>query len=255
MAADYSLTNMLNQQVHSLYRQVKNLHCNNTTEIMKTGATVDKMLMQYRENVELLILQVHLEILNSREQRARAVAARVWELGGNISAVFEKMYLDDLINLGLLEMAMLLIKPHFENINEDIRVFPLEMVKFALITGSIPLLRKIIAAAKDAPLFDALNQFSDAYRLNNYEEHFKNIQKIVMETFGKEICAYDYNIYTDRGFTDLEIVLYFSNYNLELKKYQALLETRLEGYFLTANVKRIYNLSFVCRNIKDHPLF
>ena len=255
MAADYSLTNMLNQQVHSLYRQVKNLHCNNTTEIMKTGATVDKMLMLYRENVELLILQVHLEILNSREQRARAVAARVWELGGNISAVFEKMYLDDLINLGLLEMAMLLIKPHFENINEDIRVFPLEMVKFALITGSIPLLRKIIAAAKDAPLFDALNQFSDAYRLNNYEEHFKNIQKIVMETFGKEICAYDYNIYTDRGFTDLEIVLYFSNYNLELKKYQALLETRLEGYFLTANVKRIYNLSFVCRNIKDHPLF
>ena len=255
MAADYSLTNMLNQQVHSLYRQVKNLHCNNTTEIMKTGATVDKMLMQYRENVELLILQVHLEILNSREQRARAVAARVWELGGNISAVFEKMYLDDLINLGLLEMAMLLIKPHFENINEDIRVFPLEMVKFALITGSIPLLRKIIAAAKDAPLFDALNQFSDAYRLNNYEEHFKNIQKIVMETFGKEICAYDYNIYTDRGFTDLEIVLYFSNYNLELKKYRTLLETRIDGYFLTANAKRIYNLSFNCLNIKDHPPF
>ena len=222
MAADYSLTNMLNQQVHSLYRQVKNLHCNNTTEIMKTGATVDKMLMQYRENVELLILQVHLEILNSREQRARAVAARVWELGGNISAVFEKMYLDDLINLGLLEMAMLLIKPHFENINEDIRVFPLEMVKFALITGSIPLLRKIIAAAKDAPLFDALNQFSDAYRLNNYEEHFKNIQKIVMETFGKEICAYDYNIYTEVAAIQIDFFADVAGYTcLPRKPYAA----------------------------------
>lgn len=48
------------------------------------------MLMQYRDNVELLILQTHLEILNSREQRARAIASRVWELGGNISLVFEK---------------------------------------------------------------------------------------------------------------------------------------------------------------------
>lgn len=52
------------------------------------------------------------------------------------------MYLDDLINLGMLEMSMLLIKPHFENLEEDIEVFPLEMIKFALITGSIPLLKK-----------------------------------------------------------------------------------------------------------------
>ena len=186
---------------------------------------------------------------------ASVIASRVWELGGNISLVFEKMYLDDLINLGMLEMSMLLIKPHFENLEEDIEVFPLEMIKFALITGSIPLLKKIIAVAPAEPLYQALNQFADSYRLNNYEEHFKNIQRIVVETFGREICAYDYNIYTDRGFTDLEVLLYFSNYNMELKKYQTLLETKIDGYFLTSGVKRIYNLSFACRNIKDHPKF
>ena len=252
MAADFSMQAIISQQIQNLYRQVKSLSCSNTTEILKTGAMVDKMLMQYRDNVELLILQTHLEILNSREQRARAIASRVWELGGNISLVFEKMYLDDLINLGMLEMSMLLIKPHFENLEEDIEVFPLEMIKFALITGSIPLLKKIIAVAPAEPLYQALNQFADSYRLNNYEEHFKNIQRIVVETFGREICAYDYNIYTDRGFTDLEVLLYFSNYNMELKKYQTLLETKIDGYFLTSGVKRIYNLSFACRNIKDH---
>ena len=255
MGVDYSMQNIVRQQIDNLYQQVQNLHCNNITEIMKTGATVDKMLMQYRENVELLILQVHLEILNSREQRARAVAARVWEMGGNISPLFEKMYLDDLLNLGLLEMAMLLIKPRFENLKENIRAFQLEMIKFALMTGSIPLLNKIITAAPAEPLYQALGQFAETYTLKDYEEHFKNIQRIVAETFGKEICAYDYNIYTDRGFTDLEIVLYFSNYNLELKKYRTLLETRIDGYFLTANAKRIYNLSFNCLNIKDHPPF
>lgn len=255
MAADYSMLTIVTQQIQNLYKQVKGLNCNNTTEILKTGAMVDKMLMQYRDNVELLILQAHLEILNSREQRARAIASRVWELGGNISLLFEKMYLDDLINLGMLEMAMMLIKPHFENLNQDIDVFPLEMIKFALITGSVPLLKKLAVLNPAEPLFAALNQFADAYRINNYEEHFKNIQRIVIDTFGREICAYDYNIYTNRGFTDLEIVLYFSNYNLELKKYQTLLNTKIDGYCLTSGVKRIHNLSFVCRNIKDHPKF
>lgn len=255
MAVDYSAQNAISQQIQNLYLQVKELSCDNVTEILKTGAVVDKTLMQYRNNVELLILQAHLEILNSREQRARAIASRVWELGGDIQLTFEKMYLDDLINLGLLEMAMLLIKPKFENINEDIDIFPLEMLKFAIITGSIPLLRKIAAVNPNNPLFRSLNQFAETYRVNNYEEHFKNIQKIVMETFGREMCAYDYNIYTDRGFTDLEIILYFSNYNSDLQRYHALLENKIKGYFMTSGAKRINNLSFSMRNIKNHPKF
>ena len=70
MPADFSMQAIISQQIQNLYRQVKSLSCSNTTEILKTGAMVDKMLMQYRDNVELLILQTHLEILNSREQRA-----------------------------------------------------------------------------------------------------------------------------------------------------------------------------------------
>lgn len=256
MVLSFSTASIVKQQTNNLYQQVKSLDCRNLTEIIKTTAMVDKMLIQFRDNVELLILQAHLEILNSREQRARAIATRIWELGGNISLTFEKMYLDDLMNLGLLEMSMLLIKPHFENLNEDINVFPLEMIKFALMTGSTSLLKKIILAAdEDNPLYQALNQFADAYQINRYEEHFKNIQKIAMETFAKEMSAFDYNIYTDRGFTDIEIVYYFSNHNRELNKYHALLETKIDGYFLTAGAKRIHNLSFVCKNIQEHPKF
>ncbi len=253
MNDSYSTPTNLNQQIENLYQQIISIPFNDINEIIKYESLINRMLMQDNENIELLILQMHLEILNSREQRARSIAARIWELGGNLSNLFEKMYLDDLLNLGLLEMAMLLIKPHFENLQNDIDIYPLEMIKFAIMTGSIPLLKKIINAAPQNPLYDALNQFADAYQLNHYEEHFKNIQKIVIETFGKEICAYDYNIYTDRGFTDLEIVLYFSNSNTELTKYLTLLENRINGYFLSTQTKRIYNLSFDCQNIKDHP--
>ena len=84
MAADFSMQAIISQQIQNLYRQVKSLSCSNTTEILKTGAMVDKMLMQYRDNVELLILQTHLEILNSREQRARASPP----VSGNWAATF-----------------------------------------------------------------------------------------------------------------------------------------------------------------------
>lgn len=256
MAADYSAQSSAAQsQVQNLYRQIKNLDCKNTTEILRTTAVIERLLAQYPENVELLILQTHIEILNSREQRARAIAHRVWEIGGDISLLLEKMYLDDLINLGLLEMAMILIKPRFAELADNIDIFPLEMIKFALITGSVKLLKRICAYRQDETLFRQLMQFAEAYEYNNYEDHFKNIQKIVMESFGEEICAYDYNVYGDRGFTDVEIVLYFSNYDLNLKKYKVLLENRIDGYCLTSQVKRIHNLSFVFRNIKDHPKF
>ena len=123
-------------------------------------------------------------------------------------------------------------------------------------TGSIPLLRKILlATGTDNPLYHALNQFVEAYQINQYEEHFKNILKIAMETFSREMSAFDYNIYTDRGFTDIEIVFYFNNNVRELNKYLMLLETKINSYFLAVGVKRIHNLSFVCKNIQEHPKF
>lgn len=255
MPADFSLTSVLNQQIQNLYNQVKDLQSHNITEILKVNAMVERMLVQYRDNPQLLILQTRLSILGSQEQRARAMAARVWEIGGDINLLYEKMYLDDLLNLGLLDMALILIKPRFENMNENIKLFPLEMTKFAIMTGSVPLLNRIAAYNPEQDLFKAIKQFTNTYTQNKYEEHFKNIQKIVLESFGNEMCAYDYNVYTDRGFTDIEISVYFSNYATELSRYASLLESKISGYCLMVGAKRINNLSFVMKNIKDHPKF
>lgn len=246
---------LLTRQIHTLQAQIAQISCHNTTEILRTTAVIEKLLNQYPENLPLLILQCRIEILNSREQKARALAHRIWEIGGNLDPQFEKLYLDNLLNLSLLEMAMILLKPRFADVAANLPNFSSVMTKFALITGSVPLLQKICQNSGDESVYAALQQFVDTYKFNRYEEHFKNISKIVMENFGSNICAYDYHLYTDRGFTDVEIALYFSNYDVNLPKYKSLLESRIDGYFLTAHAKRIYNLSFVFRSIKDHPNF
>ncbi|MBQ8677151.1 MAG: hypothetical protein IJ529_01625 [Alphaproteobacteria bacterium] len=243
--------NNINFAIDELYKKIDALDYSNTAAIMRLSSEAEKLFSVYQNNTELLILQTHLQIMNSQEQRARALANRVWELGGNIRLMFEKMYLDDLINLGLTEMAAILLKPRFENPAEGGRIFPLEMVRFSLMTGNLTLLKRVANTRPNNTLFKALLQFADTYQRNLYERHFPQIQKIVLDNVGDKLCGYDFNFYTDRGFTDIEIMLYFSNYDFNIKKYQMLINNKIDGYCLTSGVKRINNLSFVCRNIKD----
>jgi len=255
MVYDDFVGNMLQTQIDALYSKIKTLKYDDTNGILYLTSEVEKLSSRYKENTELLILMTRMQIYNSQEQRARAIANRVWQFGGNIRVQYEKMYLRDLINLGLVDMAAILLRSRFADLPANIGIFSLEMINFALITGNIPLLKKIIAERPDNRLFAAMKQFADTYEYNRYNRHFANIQKIVLESVGDMMCGYDFNYYTDRGFTDVEIALYFSNYDFNLPQYKMLINNKIDGYFLTADSKRIYNLNFVFRKIKDHPIF
>ena len=250
---DFGNGNMLQGQIDALYSKIKTLRCNDTNAILRTTSEVEKLSSQNRNNTELLILMTRMQIFNSQEQRARAIANRVWQLGGNIRPQYEKMYLRDLINLGLVDMATVLLRPRFADLATNAKMFPLEMINYALMTGNAPLLKKISLTRTDNRLFAAMKQFADTYEYNRYDTHFANIQKIVLENVGNMICGYDFNYFTDRGFTDVEIVLYFSNYDFNINQYKMLINNKIDGYFLTTGAKRICNLNFVFRKIKDCP--
>ena len=241
------------QQIDVLYNKVLKLSYKNTSAILQAVGEVERLSSQNRDNTELLILLTHLQIMNSQEQRARALANRVWELGGNINLLFEKMYLRDLLNLGMIDMAGILLRPRLENLSDNIAIFPLEMIVFALMIGNAQLLKNVVSENRTNPLCKALLHFADTYIRVGYEYHFANVQKIVLNNVSDMICGYDFDYYTDRGFTDVEIKLYFSNYDMNVKKYQMLIESKIQSYFSACAGKRIFNLSFVCLNIKDHP--
>ena len=74
----------LQQQINDLYYKVKEIKYNETTSVLRMIAETERLSAQYRNNTELLILQTHLQIMNSQEQKARAIANREWVLGVNI---------------------------------------------------------------------------------------------------------------------------------------------------------------------------
>lgn len=244
---------MAKQQIDSLYAKVIKLKCSETSLILQAISETDRLLLQYPDSTELLVLQAHLQIMNSQEQKARAIAKHTWEIGGNLRLKFEKMYISDLINLALVEMAGILLMPRLNNVLQNMKYFPLEMIRFALISGNLEALSRIVQTNRNNRVIKALNQFVDTYQRTNYMVHFANIQKIAFKEFKDKVCGYDFNCYTDRGFTDVEIVLYFSNYDFSLQKYKENIENSIKGYFLTSGMRQINNLSFVCKNIKDCP--
>ena len=241
------------QQTDAVYKKVFDLKYNNTSAILQTISEVDRLLQQYPNNTELLVLQTRLQIMNSQEQRARAIAAHTWEVGGNLRPKYEKMYVSDLINLAMVDMAQILLSPRLNNVEQGMNFFPLEMIRFALMTGNLEVLSRIVQTNRDNQMIKALAQFVYTYERTDYARHFANIQKIALENVKQEICGYDFNCYVSRGFTDVEIIMYFSNYNFELQKYKESIERDINEYCTSAGIKRIYNLSFSCQNIKDCP--
>ncbi len=241
------------QQIDNLYKKVLALKYNNTSAILQAVSEADRLLLQYPNNTELMVLQTHLQIMSSQEQKARAVASHTWEIGGNLRLKFEKLYVSDLINLAMTEMAGILLTPRLNNVEQGMIFFPLEMIRFALMTGNLEALSRIVQTNRDNLMIKALEQFVHTYQHANYAEHFANIQKIAFENFKQEICGYNFNCFVNRGFTDVDIVLYFSNYNFNLQKYKNDIEARINDYCNASKVKRIYNLGFSCKNIKDYP--
>jgi hypothetical protein len=151
----------LQQQINDLYYKVKEIKYNDTTSVLRMIAETERLSAQYRNNTELLILQTHLQIMNSQEQKARAIANRVWELGGNISLMFEKMYLDDLINLHMTDMATVLIRPKFENINDGMKKEGIPFRTITIVSFALFLLTFVYMFLNNKSLYDkeALSMF------------------------------------------------------------------------------------------------
>ena len=202
-------------------------------------------LKQNPENVKGLIVLLKVEIMLGKSQKARAIANRIWSIGNKPEQELELNYIDSLLNLGLLEMASLLIKDHFINLQKDVNIYYPVLLKFAIMTGNVNLIEKILTYQDNKVIRD----FIDVYKIQKYTEHFKHIQKIIIEEVKDIICIYNFNFYKDRGFSDLELVLYVESDNVD--KIWQNIDTKLDFYHLTNKVKRLHTLSFLVRDVNN----
>lgn len=225
---------------------------NRTAEIGALEQKIYAELQKHPADICGLIALMFAALINGDRNKAKSLAYKIWEIGGSLPAFFELVYLENLLSLGLLDMATILLKPRFEQVRDNIDTFYPVMAKFAVMTGNLALLERLQAfpeaSADDALLF----AFADIFRQAGCQSQFKDMQKLVLENVAEYLNAYEYNLYDDRGFAELEIVLYTGFDDLSCMKLQSTIENKIEAYWRSVGKDRLHNYSVAVRNIRQH---
>jgi len=223
-----------------------------TNKIKEYEQKIYQNLQKSPGNIYGLITLLFVQFMQGYREDSKKTAYRIWEIGGSLPQLFEIVYIEVLLGLGLLDKATILLKPKFENLRENIDYFYPVLSKFAIITGSVSLLERMSSFPQikenDSILFD----FAEMYRAADCISQFKDLQKMVMENVGNMTCAYEYDLYDDREFPELEVVIYVTSDDASCLKIEAELSKKIDAYWLSCGKERLYNYGVSVRNIRHH---
>lgn len=224
----------------------------NVEQIGKYEQQVYALLKTNPQDVDGLVTFLRIQLMLGNHQKAKSIAYRIWEIGGSLKNISEKSFINDLINLGLLEMASILLKPYFETMAASIKEYGALFLKYAIASGNLNVMEKITLLLPEGATRRAMADFIGVYKFLNYGEAFKNMQRMVIENVKDTLCAYEYILYMDRGFTDMEIILYVGNETTDLAHLKQIIDLQTASACSAKGVKKLNNLGYVVKSIKEY---
>lgn len=237
----------------TLYNLLLKIDFEQQDEILNLEKQLYRLIKENPNDINGLILLMQEQIMVGQQQKAKALAYKIWDLGGEMSLATEALFIGNLINVGLCDMASILLKPKFDNLKEYINTFFPQLIKYAIASGNLNFLEKIAVLDANFERKKALQEFVNVFKYLNAEEHLKALQKTLMNMIKDLILCFDFNIYTDRGFTDIEIIVYVGDEAGDREILRNKLEMQITAYCAAKSLPRFNNLSYIVRNIKEHP--
>ncbi len=238
------------EELEDLLYELFELDFDEDEAIQEVEADIYPFLQKNPNNICALIVLMFVEIMHGNRYKAQSLAYKIWEIGGELPSFFEMIYIENLLSLGMIDMAMVLLKPRFEHLASNIEDFYSVLLKFSVMTGNVGLLRRIEGfpnASEDEPLFD----FADNFARNNKSDVFKNIQRIILENQGENICAYEYKLTADNP-AKLEIELYLNAEEARCTVLQQQVNQKIKAYLLSVNETNFDPIKVIITNIKKH---
>ena len=210
-----------------------------------------KNIYQNSENsIEPLIGLMFANLMLGNRSTAVGLGEKIWSIGGELSPFFELIYSDCLLNIGEIEKVGILLQSRLNNIGENLTHFYSVMVKYALLSGNLALLKQIgeypNVYEQEPTLFD----FASNHAFNLSVKDYRAILKIIADNMGKYICSIEYVMYKEKG---VELVLYTSE---SVEQNDALLEKlfeKIDGYYMSMQQPPLKDFFIKALNIKLHP--
>lgn len=200
---------------------------------------------------QLALMQAQLMLGN--HEKAKAISYKLWDIGPKLSEIEEYIYINNLMNLGFVEMASVLLKPKFENLDGHIGFFYPLLLKFSTITGNVALLERLIVHPKAPEDDNVYLQIINLYKNYKYADHFKNIQKIVLDNSKEYLCTYDYDVPEDQVQPEIKISIYLSGLINDVKQIEDKINEKIKEYYASADIGKLSSYSLSVLPISSHP--
>lgn len=143
----------------TIYRLLVKLDYRQQDEIQDLERQLYLLLKENPENINGLIILMQEQIMRGEHQKAKSLAYKIWDLGGEMSPALEALFISNLINLGLTDMAGILLKPKFDALNTYIKIFYPQLLKYAIATGNLNYIERIAVLDSNFETKKALQDF------------------------------------------------------------------------------------------------
>lgn len=238
-------------QVFFLYTQLMDLPFSQIENIIQLEHS---LYLEHNANPQdrlAIIGLLQAQIMLGNYEKALSFAYLLWDKGAGLTPTEEMLYINSLINLGLFDMAAQLLKPHMENLSQDIQKFFAVMVKFATMTGNIYALENLLMNPH-APYQDIeYAQLLSTIKEDNNVEYLKNILKIIFESLKNVLCACEYDISASEP-QSLEIYLYIRQDKNEIEETGKKLQEKIKNYLQVFEMTELPNFTWYLRPISQH---
>lgn len=238
-------------QAFFLYTQLMNLPFSQIENIIQLEHS---LYLEHNANPQdrlVIIGLLQAQIMLGNYEKAISFAYLLWDKGDGLTPTEEMLYINSLINLGLFDMAAQLLKPHMENLSQDIKKFFAVMVKFSTMTGNIYALENLLMNPQ-APYQDIeYAQLLSTIKEDNNVEHLKNILKIIFSGLKNLLCACEYDI-TISDVENLELYLYLGQDSAEIKETQKTIQEKIYSYLQVFEMTKLPRFNWHLKPISQH---
>lgn len=233
------------------YQYILSLKYNDSERILFLEQQLYNLLQQTPNDVNLLVLLLHEQIMNNKGQRARSIAHKIWENGGELAPEAEKMYIDDLINLCLLDMAGAALMPIISDLEHNVDIWSDILLKYALVSGNMSLLGKILNYLPENNPTDILVDWIALCDYMQATNHMPKIMTRICDKLQDTMLGFSYNLFFDRGFPDIEFVFYVGNEVHNFEDLRDTLHLQISSYCAAHKIDDLVNLSCAIRPISQ----
>lgn len=223
-----------------------------TQKISELQTSLYKIIELEKTNMDALVMLMQTYIMLGKKEEAKALSYKIWEGKDDISYPLDLLFIDNLINIGLVEMASQILKTIFENLNDFIEDYYPLFIKFATATGNLALLSKTYINLPEDVDSVELCALIDMLNLAKYSEHFKAIAKSILSDIKEKVLALEIYFYDDEDITRWDYNIYIEGDLYDQTELKNKIERNIDAYFETNKPQYRLAPNINILNISEH---